>query len=229
MFTQRPSYHLIESTAPEEILAKLKVLDVTSAHFTNGAYAFGPEITVATTLAGFKHVVTDNVPGLPLVIAVNSDESMRALGKTDFKDQKTRADIVAKPLAEAFPGNKVIVMFYDEKTPNKLFESLHEKKITHTLYKWGYGTAPDAPKIEGAELFNVVYGFPLVSNNRPLCWNDTPVADQTHIVKVADLRGVLITSERKCLFTLPQNLMAYQDASLNRVENGVEVGLRTHV
>lgn len=223
MFRHELSYILIESTKHEEILAKLKVLNVASAHFTNGAYAFGPEITVATTLAGFKHVLTDSNPHLPLIIAINSDESMRLMGKADFKDQKTRANIIAKPLAEAFPNNKVIIMFYDEKTPNKLYELLAKNGITHSLYKWGYGTESNAPKIEGAELFSVVYGYPLVSDTKPVCWKDTPVVDQTSIIKVADLRGKLITSERKCLFVLPESLMDYQDASVSNVSRFTSV------
>lgn len=213
MFRPELPYVLIEPTNHEEILARLKVLKVTSAHFTNGTYAFGPEITVATTLAGFKHVLSDSNPDLPLIIAVNSDESMRLMGKTDFKDQKTRANVVAKPLAEAFPNNRVIIMFYDEKTPNKLYELLEKNGMTHSLYKWGYGTEPNAPKIEGAELFSIVYGYPLVSDTKPVCWENTPVVDQKNII-VADLRGKLITPACKCLFPLPKSLKDYQDASV---------------
>lgn len=222
MFRHELPYILIESTAHEEILTKLNLLNVTNAHFTNGTFALAPEITVATTLAGFKHVLTDSHPDLPLVIAINSDESMRLIGKTDFKDQKTRASIVAKPLAETFPNNRVIVMFYDEKTPNKLYELLAKNKITYSLHKWGYGTEPNAPKIEGAELFHVVYGYPLVMDTKPVCWEDTPVVDQTGIIKVADLRGTLITSERKCLFALPENLRDYQDSSVSNADKIVE-------
>lgn len=218
MFRHELPYVLIESTKREEILAKLKVLGVARAHFTNGTYAFGPEITVATTLAGFKHALTDSNLNLPLIVAINSDESMRSMGKTDFQDQKTRANIVAKPLAETFPDSDVIIMFYDEKTPNELYELLAANKITHSLHKWGYGTVPDAPKIEGAELFNVVYGYPLVHDTKPVCWEDTPVSDQTNIIKVADLRGKLITPERKCLFSLPESLKDYQDSSVSNVE-----------
>ncbi len=222
MFRDESPYILIESTKHEEILAKLKLLNVTRAHFNNGTYSFGPEITVATTLAGFKHALTDSNLNLPLIIAVNSDESMRLMGKKDFKSQKTRAHIVAKPLAEAFPDNKVIVIFYDETTPNELYKLLANHKMTYSLYKWGYGTQANAPKIEGAELFNVVYGYPLVNDNKPVCWEETPVVDQTHIVKVADLRGTLITADRKCLFSLPECLSDYQDTSVKSLEKVVE-------
>lgn len=222
MFRHELPYILIESTKHEEILAKLKVLHVASAHFTNGTYAFGPEITVATTLAGFKYVLAVNDPSLPLIVAINSDESMRLMCKTDFKDQKTRASMVAKPLAEAFPENKVIILFYDEKNPNKLYELLAKNKMTHSLYKWGYGTEPNAPKIEGAELFGTVYGYPLVDDIKAICWEDTPVVDQKNMIKVADLRGKLITPERKCLFALPESLKKYQDSSVPSVEKVVE-------
>lgn len=222
MFRHELLYILIESTKHEEILAKLNLLGVTSAHFTNGTFAFGPEITVATTLAGFKHVIADNNPNLPLIIAINSDDSMRLLDKADFKNQKTRAQIIAKPLAEAFPENQVIVIFYDEKTPNQLYELLAKNKMTHSLYKWGYGTEPNVPKIEGAELFDVVYAYPLVDDKKALCWNDTPVVDQTSIIKVADLRGKLITAERKCLFPLPESLKIYQDSSIPKIDKVVE-------
>lgn len=222
MFRHELPYISIEATKHEEILAKLKILNVKSAHFTNGTYAFGQDLTVATTLAGFKHVLADNNPHLPLIIAINSDESMRSMDKTDFKDQKTRAMLVAKPLAEAFPNNKVIIIFYDEKTPNKLYELLAKNEVTHTLYKWGYGTEPNAPKIEGAELFSVVYGYPLVNDPKPICWEDTPVVDQKNIIKVVDLRGKLITSERKCLFALPESLKDYQDASVRNDKEVIE-------
>lgn len=214
MFRHELPYILIESTKHEEILAKLKLLNIASAHFTNGTYALDAKITVSTTLAGFKQVLTDNNPNLPLILAINSDESMRLIGKTDFKDQKTRAHIVAKPLAEAFPENKVIVMFYDEKNPNKLYELFAENNITHSLYKWGYGTEPNAPKIEGAEFFDVVYGYPLVDDTKPVCWQETPIVEQKNIIKVVDLRGQLITSDRKCLFSLPESLKDYQDSSV---------------
>jgi len=222
MFRHELPYTMIESTNHEEIFARLQALKVTGAHFTNGTYAFGPEKTVATTLAGFKYVLTANDPDLPLIIAINSDTSMRLMGKTDFLNQKTRADNVLKPLAKAFPDNEVIGIFYDDKTPNDLYAFLAKNNITHTLYKWGYGTQPEVPKIEGAELFKVVYAYPLVDDLKPLCWEETPVVNQTNI-KVVDLRGVLITPDRKCLFPLPESLSCYQSRDVANVENSAEV------
>ena len=204
--------YLIQSTQPKEILAQLKNLNVTKAHFTNGTYMLGTEITVATTLTGFKQVLTESEPFLPLIIAINSDESLRSLGKINFKDQATRANDIAKPLAETFPNNKIIIIFYDEKTPNQLYELLAQQQITYSLHKWGYGTDQNAPKIEGAQCFNVVYGYPLVDDLKPVCWHDTPGVSQGNI-KIVDLRGKLITTQRKCLFELPESLKQYQDDS----------------
>src|SRR3990167_8960118 len=97
MFERPLPYTIIESTDHKEILARLAKLKVTSAHFTNGTYAFPLQITVATTLAGFKHVLGMDAT-LPLIIAINSDQSMQSLGKTGFDNQLKRADNVAKPL-----------------------------------------------------------------------------------------------------------------------------------
>lgn len=209
MFDRSLSYKIIRSTDHQEILARLKLLNVTSAHFTNGTYAFPPEKTVTTTLAGFKHVLDHVDSRLPLIIAINSDASMMSLNKTGYEHQYKRADNVAKPLAEAFPQNRVIVMFYDDKTPNELYAFLSKNNITHTLHKWGYGTQPELPKIEGAEYFQHVYGYPLVDDLKPVCWQETPSAEQQN-VEVADLRNVLITTDRKCLFQLPPSLSMYQ-------------------
>lgn len=209
MFNHSLPYTIIESTDHDAILSRLKVLKVTQAHFTNGTYAFPQQITVATSLAGFKHVLEHVDAKLPLVIAINSDVSMQALGKSGYEDQFKRADNVASPLAAAFPDNRVIVMFYDDKTPVALYDFLSKQHITHTLYKWGFGTQPNAPKIEGAEYFAHVFGYPLVDDLKPVCWLDTPHDAQQNVV-VADLRNVLITPDRKCLFPLPAALSQYQ-------------------
>ena len=209
MFSHPSKYTVIESTDHDDILARLKVLNVGYAHFTNGTYALPTSITVATTLAGFKYVLDNVDAGLPLILAINSDASMRALNKSNYENQSKRAETVAVPLAETFPDNRVIVMFYDDKTPNSLYEFLHANQITHTLYKWGFGTQKDAPKIEGAEYFDHVFGYPLVDDLKPVCWQETPQVEQQNVV-VADLRNVLITTDRKCLFPLPPSLSAYQ-------------------
>lgn len=197
---------IIESTTHNDIIAGIKKHG-SAAHFTNGTYAFAAEMIVPTTLAGFKRV-TRVYPNLPLVVAINSDVSMKALGKTDFEDQSARAEKVAGPLAKLFSSNQVIVVYYDEKTPNQLYDALHAQNLTRTLHKWGYGTAPDAPKIEGAENFERVYGFPLPNDTKPVCYDDTEVAKEPQKIIVDDLRNDLI-SKQGLLFDLPDELKQY--------------------
>lgn len=209
MFRRELPYTLIQDTDHKEILTKLKQAGVKGAHFTNGTYAWPQSVTVATTLAGFKYVVDSVDASLSLIIAINSDKSMYELGKKDFASQTERAASVAGPLAQAFPDNRVFVVFYDDKTPNALYEFLARHNVTTTLHKWGFGTSPDAPKIEGAENFANVFGYPLMGDKKPLCWDDTPTAEQPN-VHVADLRNKLITPARLCLFALPESLASYQ-------------------
>lgn len=214
MFSHPMPYITIESTDHQAILAKLKLLAPEGAHFTNGTYALPQRITVATTLAGFKYVLDNNNSALPLVIAINSDKSMQDMKKTGFEEQNARAKDVAIPLAETFPHNRIIVIFYDEPTPNALYEVLSEKNMTCSLSKWGYGTDSNAPRIEGAEYFQIVYGFPFVDDLKAVCWQDTERGNQQGRIEVADLRGTLITPQRQCLFPLPGHLSAFQDASV---------------
>jgi len=167
---------------------------------------------VPTVLAGFKSAI-ERLPNLPLVIAVNSDESMRKIGKKDFEKEADRALKVAIPLAKTFPELKVIVMYYDEETPNELYQSLHRKSHTRTLQKWGYGTDAQAPKIEGAELFDFVYAYPLANDVKPICWHETPQASSPQQLTVIDLRDKLIAKDG-VLFELPQDLAEFQSATL---------------
>lgn len=203
---------VINSTKREEILSQLEKLEVKGAHFTNGTYALPTDLIVPTTLAGFKYAMQLQ-PQLPLVIAVNSDASMKNIGKTDCESQTVRALKAAEPLAELFPDNKVIVLFYDETTPNQLYTSLNRHGHTRTHHKWGYGTDASAPKIEGAELFECVYAYPMPNDQKPICWNETPLADKPQDIKVADLRGKLIATDG-LLFELPEKLKQYQSSAL---------------
>lgn len=198
--------HIVESTKISDIIEVLCEFGK-AAHFTNGTYVFAAELIVPTTLAGFKRV-TESQPHLPLVIAVNSDVSMAELGKRDYEPQAVRAAKVADPLAKLFPDNQVIVIYYDEKTPNRLYESLKAHNFTRTLHKWGYGTAYDAPKIEGAEYFEIVFGFPLPNDIKPVCYDDTERAEEPQKIVVDDLRDKLI-SEKGLLFELPEELLVY--------------------
>lgn len=199
----------IKSAQCQKIASELTQLAITGAHFTNGTFAYDHKITVPTTLAGFKRV-TKIQPHLPLIIAVNSDKSMLSLGKPTAENQSQRAEKVALPLAQLFPDNQVIVVYYDEKTPNHLYETLKEKGLTRTLHKWGYGTSRSEPKIEGAEYFELVYAFPLPNNGiKPLCYDCTNMMQTTQNIIIDDLRNYFITKEG-VLFDLPETLKSYQ-------------------
>lgn len=103
-----------------------------------------------------------------------------------LEDQEKRAFKIAHPLQKAHPERTYVVMYYDEGTPTQLYEALSQSgdlKLK-TLHKWGYGTDPDAPKIEGAEFFDRVYGFPLPGEEKPLCHDITAHKDQSKLVKV---------------------------------------------
>ena len=214
MWRNKMPYHLIHSTKKHEILAELQRLEVKGAHFTNGVYSMSTKIIVPTTLAGFRYVL-ESQPHLPLIIALNSDESMRQIGK-EVEPQEVRAEKIAGPLAEAFPDNKVLILFYDETTPNELYATLKRYHHTRTLHKWGYGTEPSAPKIEGAELFDFVYAYPLPNDQKPVCWYETPLADEPQNIQVVDLRGKSIVANRDpregnfVLYELPDTLKEYQ-------------------
>lgn len=198
--------HYVESLKINDIAEVISKFGK-GAHFTNGTYAFAAELIVPTTLAGFKRV-TQTQAHLPLVIAVNSDVSMNVLGKRDFEPQATRAAKAAEPLAKLFTNNHIIIIYYDEKTPNELYEGLKSYNLTRTLHKWGYGTTPDTPKIEGAECFEIVYGFPLPNDIKPVCYDDTAMAEKPQKIVVDDLRDSLISKEG-LLFELPEELQMY--------------------
>lgn len=204
---KQENLHVIESSNRADIISAFEEKGIKGAHFTNGTYAFAAELIVPTTLAGFKRV-TNTYPHLPLVIAVNSDKSMDELGKKDFEPEAERAAKVAEPLAKLFPENQVMVIYYDEKTPCELYSALAKHNMTRTLHKWGYGTSSDAPKIEGAECFEMTYGFPLPNDIKPVCYHDTDVAEKPQKIIVDDLRDNLISKEG-LLFDLPEALQKY--------------------
>jgi hypothetical protein len=200
---------LIQDTDKSVIVTKLLDLAPKGAHFTNGTYAYPKELVVPTTLAGFKRV-TNTSPDLPLVIAVNSDNSMIDLEKSDFEPAVKRAEKAAIPLAKLFPNNRIVVIFYDEKTPESLYTTLSKYNLTRTLHKWGYGTTPKEPKIEGAECFELTYAFPLPNNKKPVCYGQTKAQDKPQKTIVDDLRNTFINKDNQLLFSLPHSLHEYQ-------------------
>lgn len=201
----------VDSTSHAEIVKSLKSQG-NAAHFTNGTYSYPAKMILPTTLAGFKRVL-QSYPNLPLVIAVNSDSSMQAIGKTDFEPQQVRAEKVALPLAMTFPDNQVVVVYYDEETPKELYEALARHRLTRTLHKWGYGTEPNSQVIEGAQYFEKVFGLPLPNDAKPVCYDQTRVAEAHDNVIVEDLRNTLVDADG-VLFPLPDSLAHYQSASM---------------
>ncbi len=188
------------------------------AHFTNGTYAAPKVKVIPTTLAGFKRVM-QVAPNAPLIIAVNSDKSMKALGKEGFDSQIVRARKVAEPLAQTFPESPVFVMFYDEQTPAELYKKLASKGLTKTLHKWGgYGIGADPKKIEGAENFELVYAFPFPDGSNALCLNETDRAKEPQKIIIEDLTDSYITTKDKVCFKLPESLAAYENHLLGEAK-----------
>jgi hypothetical protein len=167
-------------------------------HFTNGTYMLPAEKIVPTTLAGFEYL-NDRVCGKDdvFVIAINSNASMQNIADQKNWNDEDRAQVeieqdraykVALPLAEAFPDRHVVVLFYDEDTPTFLYDTLAEADLfMGSLHKWGYGTDPNAPRIEGAYNFGNVYAFPMPNDEKPVCHDITFCEDQSHFVHVVRL------------------------------------------
>lgn len=223
--------HIITTTDRVTIISQLKSLTTGGCHFTNGTNAYEAEKIIPTTIAGFKRV-TEIHANLPLVLAINSDLSMKALGKEEVEPQLDRANKVAESLALAFPHNQVVILFFDETTPNKLFQALNRHHLTRTLHKWGYGTDPEAPKIEGAELFEHTFGFPLPQDDRPkaFCHDLTDKPDQPQNIIVDDLRGKLINKERQLMFEIPDSLAQFRapNAPLPKPKEAEEATTNLH-
>lgn len=213
--------HIIEDKSFAEI-ASHPILDGNNCHFTNGTYQYDPALIVPTMLAGFQYIKdTELKTGDIFVLAVNSDLSMKNAGFIDAQDQMTRAKKVAEPLALQNPDVKIVVVFYDEETPTNLYNGLAYNGISMaTLHKWGYGTNPNAPKIEGAHNFRRVFGFPLPNNTKPVFYDLTAREDQSSLVKVVDLTKSIgnhfksyITKAGKVLFKVPDLLLSHKSAS----------------
>ncbi len=215
---------------------QLRAKEITAGHFTNGIYAAKSELVVPTVLAGFQYATdTETKAAKPpaLIIAINSDASMLAINaqrtaqlETEIaagrktvedraklqaeiarqEDQQARALKVAVPLAQQHPTRPVVVMFYDQDTPNKLYGGLKAAGFgMESLLKWGYGTKPQEGRIEGAEYFKRTLGFPLPNDIAPICATITPVGGQKGTVTVVDLReGALnyISRTNKVMFTV---------------------------
>ena len=195
---------LISETGADNVDAGLRRNNIYGGHFTNGTYAYAKEMIVPTVLAGFQHAVdAETTKGVALIVAVNSDKSMAAImdkkialgaateaDKAALEDQNTRALKVALPLSQQNPNRQVVAVFYDEETPNKLYDGLKAKGFgMETLFKWGYGTGNNTGVIEGAENFRATYGHPLPNDTQPVCADITRIGGQRGNVQVVDLRA----------------------------------------
>jgi len=196
-------------------------------HCTNGTYVPPEKLVVPTTLAGFKYVEdTRTHNDDAFLVAVNSDASMKAIyhmkGASekewrDLEGPEERAMKVAGPLADLFPDREIIAVFYDDETPNALYRSLRDSAYLGSLHKWGYGTSPLAPGIEGAECFREVLAFPLPNDIKPVCYDLTrgPGSDNQpgKIIKLTDEIGPhdkpYITPTNQVLFPVPGSLTQY--------------------
>ena len=192
---------------------------LTTIHATNGTFAYAADLIVPTTLAGFQFIAESRAlhkKHQNFLIAVNSDVSMAAIMEAKnapqserdaLEDQHTRALKVALPLALQHPERSIFVAFYNETTPNELYRALayEVNADLYTLHKWGYGTTPDAPKIEGSEYFGITLGFPLPNDKKPLCYDLTPAEgnNNVHVFKLTEPNGrqpAYLSTEGKMLF-----------------------------
>jgi hypothetical protein len=135
-------------------------------------------------------------------------------GRTEF--QNFRALKLAEGLEAQFENRNVVIMFYDEETPAELYEALALKGFgMTTLFKWGFGTKPDAPRIEGAINFENVLAFPFFDDAKAICHDITVAEDQSDLVKVMRLqeethvRPAYISPDGKLLFRLAPDLRRY--------------------
>lgn len=135
-------------------------------------------------------------------------------GRTEF--QNIRASKLADALNDQFPNRHVVIMFYDEETPTELYEALSLKGFgMTTLFKWGFGTKPDAPRIEGAGNFENVLAFPFLNDAKAICHDITVAEDQSELVKVmrlqeeTDVRPAYMAPDGALLFRLADTLRRY--------------------
>lgn len=210
--------HMIAGTDEQGIAADISALNIGNIHCTNGTYMMPAEKIVPTFLAGFQFIDQEVAEkNDAFLVAVNSDKSMRnimtAKGTPDaaFEPQQIRAQKMADPLAALFPDRQIIVVFYDKDTPTDLYNTLATEGDLRlaSLFKWGYGTDPNAPRIEGAGNFTRVFGFPLPNDEKAICHDLTPVEDQSEMVQVLKL-GQYITADNKLVFDLPESLANYR-------------------
>lgn len=181
-----------ENTDINAIADHLAALKADGIHATNGTYAKPVAELSGTTLAGFQFVADYHASLKDIfLIAVNSNKSMQNFSKGQkIEAQRTRALKAALPTAWQNAGRTVAVVFYDEKTPEALYNKLAATPdvTLKTLHKWGGYGVGDGPVIEGAECFEKVLAFPFFDQNqKPWCFDETRTGSQTSNTEVISL------------------------------------------
>ncbi|PZO82695.1 MAG: hypothetical protein DI626_09835 [Micavibrio aeruginosavorus] len=187
--------HIIEETGAAAIFDALKARGITQAHFNNGTFMLPKEKFAPAFLAAFKRVtdLRDPVNGVnvPLVVAINSDKSMKDsyAGKDNeaalvenLVPQEERAANAASLLSSLYPDRSVAVVFYDEQTPHEIYSGLSKLGFgLKSLHKVGFGTSDKEKPIIGAEFFEWVFACPLPFDAKPVMYNDTRDALETDV------------------------------------------------
>lgn len=220
MSAQLSNLCILETCNKASILIGLQDHGVTAGHFTNGTYIMPIGKIIPTTLCAFEYVKDYLArPGDALVIAINSDHSMRGImdaknaspeDRASVEDQVARARKVSIPLALQHPDRQIVILFYDEETPTPLYDFLAENGFNmQSLHKWGFGTEKGGKRIEGAHNFATVLALPLPNDTKPVCYELTQEEDQTDIniiVKLTETIGShgapYITAAGELLFPL---------------------------
>ncbi len=179
--------HIIDAVGADAIYDALVVRGITEAHFNNGTFTLPKNTFAPAFLAAFKRVTDLRDPvvgaGIPLVVAINSDKSMRDsyVGKDNEAElnqklvpQHERAQNAVSLLSALYPHRKVAAVFYDEQTPHELYQGLSANGFgMKSLHKVGFGTSADEKPIIGAEFFDFVYACPLPFDAKPIMYTDT--------------------------------------------------------
>jgi hypothetical protein len=103
------------------VASVLKSRGIKSGHFADDTFPESAQDIPSAILSGFQYAV-DNAPKgdkSALILAMGSDKS-----QSHNKSEMVRAVEIAEPLVEKFPDRKVVVLFFDEKTPEELYNAL---------------------------------------------------------------------------------------------------------
>lgn len=221
---------VIHSANPDEIARRVEKIAPSGIHLNNGVYSAPSALIVPTMLSGYQYIQDAHAARRDaFMIAVNSDESVKLL--MDMKNasaeerarqepQLVRALKVAEPISRQFPKRPIIIAFYDQATPRELYATLDDGIVPiKTLHKWGFGTNPDAPRIEGAIHAEKVIGFPLPNDIKPVAYDITKRGNNANVevVKLTETFGrhgaPYLSPDNKVLFRVADGLGCHAAAS----------------